>query len=77
MAPTSALAQKKKLVIQQKAPLPNVSAAESKAVMDNLFEDLDAQDEDDLQDIAAAKPQVGAKTMAQEEDSEMMFNKED
>ena len=55
--------------------MTNVSAAQSKAVMDNLFEDLDAQDDEELQDINVAKPPVG--TSYQEEDSEMVFNKED
>ena len=76
MAPTSALAQKKKVVMQQKAPVKSVNAAQSKAVMDNLFEDLDNQDDEELQDINQfAKAPVG--TSYQEDDQEMVFNKED
>jgi hypothetical protein len=37
----------------------NVSAAQSKAVMDNLFEDLDAQDDEEFQDINVAKAPAG------------------
>ena len=43
--------------------------------MDNLFDDLDAQDDEELQDINVAKPPVQGSY--QEEDSEMVFNKED
>lgn len=43
--------------------------------MDNLFEDLDAQDDEELQDINVAKAPVGGQYQA--EDSEMVFNKED
>ena len=49
----------KKVILQQKAPVTNVSAAQSKAVMDNLFEDLDAQDDEEFQDINVAKAPAG------------------
>lgn len=55
--------------------MTNVSAAQSKAVMDNLFDDLDAQDDEELQDINIAKAPGGTSYV--EEDSEMVFNKED
>lgn len=63
------------MVLQQKAVVNNVSAAASKAVMDNLFDDLDAQDDEELQDINIAKPPIGSSY--KEDDSEMVFNKED
>ena len=51
-----------------------VSAEQSKNIMDNLLGELDQQDDEDLQDIQQVR---AGKSMLEEEDQEMVFNKDD